>query len=90
MVLGADKGHATVLLDRTDYVCKADSLLQDNKTCIQLKKDPTDKIKRKVVEVLSQIQNSGNMSNDTYYNLYLQLRIPKFYLTRIKQSVTVS
>ena len=38
MVLGTDKGHATVLLDRTDYVCKA------NKTYTQLKKDPTDKI----------------------------------------------
>ena len=79
MVLGADKGRATVLLDRADYVYKARTLLQDNKTYNKLMKDPTDKIKRKVVEVLSKIRSSGNMSNDPYYNLYPQLRIPKFY-----------
>ena len=79
MVLAADKGRATVLLDRADYVNKANTLLQDSNTYSQLKKDPTDKIKRKVIETLSQIRNSGNMSNDTYFNLYPQLRIPKFY-----------
>ena len=79
MVLAADKGRATVLLDRADYVNKANTLLQDSNTYSQLKKDSTDKIKRKVIETLSQIRNSGNMSNDTYFNLYTQLRIPKFY-----------
>ena len=46
-VLAADKGRATVLLDRADYVNKANTLLQDSNTYAQLKKDPTDKIKSK-------------------------------------------
>ena len=79
MVLAADKGRATVLLDQADYVNKANTLLQDNNTYTQPNKDPTDKIKRKVIEILSQIRNSGNMSNDTYFNLYPQLWITKFY-----------
>ena len=43
MILPADKGNATVLLNATDYTNKVELILDDG-TYRQLKKDPTRKI----------------------------------------------
>ena len=40
VILPADKGNATVVMDRTEYVSKMSLMLED-KTYAKLKKDPT-------------------------------------------------
>ena len=41
LILPADKGRATVVIDVTSYEEKALSLLQDDNVYAKLKKDPT-------------------------------------------------
>ena len=44
-ILPADKGRATVILNKEDYIKKCNDHL-DNGPYIELKKDPTERIKR--------------------------------------------
>jgi len=51
MILAADKGKATVVLDKDDYKTKVKQMLSDTKTYEVLKKDPTTNYKRKLVSI---------------------------------------
>ena len=52
MILLADKGKATIVMDSTDYKQKLKALL-DNRTVYRiLKKDPTTTYKIKLVKIL--------------------------------------
>ncbi|XP_077486812.1 uncharacterized protein LOC144098163 [Amblyomma americanum] len=51
----ADKGNATVLLDKADYVKKMLSLLEDGGTYVRLKNDPTLKLEREFQKLLSDV-----------------------------------
>ncbi|XP_070395454.1 uncharacterized protein [Dermacentor albipictus] len=55
VILPADKGNATVLLNRTDYRDKMLSLLADEATYSRLKKDPTLKIQRELQKLLTDV-----------------------------------
>ncbi|XP_077522970.1 uncharacterized protein LOC144133699 [Amblyomma americanum] len=48
VVLPADKGSATVMINRTDYDKKMLDPLQDRSTYVALKKDPTSKLEREL------------------------------------------
>ena len=52
MILPAHKGHCTVVMDRTEYHAKVDSLLADQKFYKVLDKDPTSSNERKMNAVL--------------------------------------
>ena len=41
VILAADKGRTTVVIDKTEYINKAEELLQDTSTYKKLNKDPT-------------------------------------------------
>ena len=48
MILSADKGTATVIVDTDEYEQKVTTVLSDDKTYEKLKKDPTQKYKETV------------------------------------------
>ncbi|XP_077516597.1 uncharacterized protein LOC144127356 [Amblyomma americanum] len=52
VILPADKGNATVMLNRPDYEKKMRDLLQDRSTYVALKKDPTSKLERELQKLL--------------------------------------
>ena len=47
VILPADKGRATVVMDKTDYNGKMDSLVNDKQTYEVLKRDPPPSLQRK-------------------------------------------
>ena len=61
-VLPADKGRATVIMDKADYEAKVKSLLYDEKTYVKLDKDPTQQYKRKLVSILSRLRDEKKLS----------------------------
>ena len=55
MVLTVDNGVAMVIMDKQDYTNKTHSLLADTNTYRILNKDPTNKLKNKVIQTLKDI-----------------------------------
>ena len=48
VILPADKGRVTVVMDKTDYYDKMDTLVNDKQTYEELKRDPTPSLQRKL------------------------------------------
>ena len=48
VILPADKGRVTVVMDKTDYNNKMNSLVNDKQTYEVLKRDPTPALQRKL------------------------------------------
>ena len=48
VILPADKGRVTVVMDKTDYYDKMDTLVNDKQTYEELKRDPTPTLQRKL------------------------------------------
>jgi len=80
MILPADKGRATVVLDKAKYEEKILRMLLDEKTYKQLEKDPTASYKRKLVAILTRLKDEGKLSDNFYYRLYpTSEKIPQLY-----------
>ena len=62
VVLPADEGRATVVMDIVEYNQKMNSLLADSKTYKKLTKDPTPSLERKMNEMLLQLKKSPAVS----------------------------
>ena len=77
MVLTADQGVAMVIMDKEDYTKKAQPLLQDTNTYKVLNKDPTSRLKNKLIQTLNDIKQSGGISNSKYRKLYPTVLSPK-------------
>ena len=58
IVLTADKGMAMVIMDRQDYISKANSLLSQN-TYRSIPRDPTNSIKNKLINILKRVKKSN-------------------------------
>ena len=69
LVLPADKGRATVVMDRAQYDEKMNSLLDDRKTYKRLTKDPTPSIERKMNALLLRLKRKGAITDDQYLSL---------------------
>ena len=79
MILGADKGRATVILDRSEYKQKISKLLEDKDTYEILKKDPTNAYKTKLVNILRKWRGKS-ISDSLYFRIYPTSDLaPKFY-----------
>jgi hypothetical protein len=79
-VLPADKGKATVIMNKSDYDKKIDALLADEKTYQKLKKDPTKKYKQQLVDILRVWNREDNIPKDLYHRIYpTSEEVPKFY-----------
>jgi hypothetical protein len=80
MILPADKGRCTVILNREEYDEKAKTLLSDKNTYKILKKDPTARYKRELVEALRKMKEKGGFNRTEYELVYPTAEhIPRFY-----------
>ena len=69
IVLTADKGVAMVIMDRQDYINKANSLLNQN-TYRSIPRDPTNTIKNKLISILKRVKNQTGLDSNTYKSMY--------------------
>ena len=70
-IIPADKGNATVIMDRSEYTRKMEDLLRDE-TYEKLKKDPTSQTETKVHRALKKLEEKGYISKSQW--LYLAPR----------------
>ncbi len=76
IILPADKGRATVVLNKQDYHEKITTLLSDTNTYEKLEKDPTGRYKRKLVNKLSTCNKEGKFSTQLYHKIYATSEAP--------------
>ena len=78
-MLTADKGMAMVIMDRQDYINKANSLLNQN-TYRSIPWDPTTTIKNKLIGILKRVKNQTGLESLTFKSMYPTGCVPpKFY-----------
>ena len=79
VILTADKGLCLVVLDKDEYIKKAEELLKEITYKI-IPTDPTNRQKNKLIQILKKIKEEGGMSEATYKKVYpTGAGIPKFY-----------
>ncbi len=80
VILPADKGRLTVVLDKTDYDSKVKSMLSDSKTYKKLSRDPASALERKMNSFLLSLKRSGVLPSSLYYQLRSSSgKTPQFY-----------
>nr|VZI15308.1 unnamed protein product [Spirometra erinaceieuropaei] len=62
VIVPADKGRSTVVLDRTDYNQKAKSLLEDRQSYVPCESNPIKTLAREINATLLAMENSGAIS----------------------------
>ena len=79
VILTTDKGVALVVLDKEDYINKAQDL-PSQLAYKEIPKDPTNKIKTQLITKLRRIKKDSNLDEGTYKAMYLTIcALPKFY-----------
>ena len=69
LILTADKGVALVVIDKQEYIKKAEDLLQES-SYKKITDDPTAKLKNKLISILKKIKADGGLKDDLYRRLY--------------------
>ncbi|XP_072041390.1 uncharacterized protein [Amphiura filiformis] len=69
LILPADKGRSTVLLDRDTYKEKVNALLNDGKIYSRLDKDPTQQYKTELKGILKDLKGESAIDQSLYYKL---------------------
>ena len=69
VILPADKGRATVVMDRSDYRAKMLAMLGDRDTYQLMAKDPTTSLESRMNIILLRLRREGRLSGKTYYLL---------------------
>ena len=59
VILTDNKGVALVLLDKTEHINKAKELLEDKRKYKEIKTDPTNKYKNRLINLLKKIKQRG-------------------------------
>ena len=79
MVLTTDKGVVLVVIDKKDYIKKAEYLL-NQPTYKLIPADPTIRQKTKLINLLKNIKAEGSINEETYKRMYpTGAGSPKFY-----------
>ena len=79
IVLTSDKGLAMVIMDRQDYVNKANHLLNQS-AYKSIAKDPTNSIKNKLINILKRVKTKTGLDSNTYKSMNPTGCVtPKFY-----------
>ena len=83
MILTADKGVALVVVDKEDYIKKAEDLLNQPA--------PTTRQTNKLINLLKNIKAKGSISEETYKRMYaMGAGSPKFHgLPKIHKAGTL-
>ena len=80
VILPADKGCATVVMDETDYFYKMDALVNDKQTYEELKRDPTPALQRKLDNKILTLKKTDAIDTQRYYRLRCSVpQPPKLY-----------
>ena len=69
LVLTADKGVAMVIMDRQDYVNKSNQL-SSQPAYRSIPRDPTNKIKTKLINILKMVKGQTGLDNNTHKAMY--------------------
>ena len=78
-ILTADKGTCLVVMDKEEYINKAQDLLKED-TYRVIPEDPTNKQKNRLILLLKKIKNEGGISEEKYKIMYpTGAGISKFY-----------
>ena len=80
MVLTVVKGVAMVIMDKKDYTDKALSLLADSNTYSTIPKDPTNKLKNKLIGILKDIKQTDGLKDSTYHKMYPTSAVPQSFM----------
>ena len=79
IILTANKWVSMVVMDKEDYIKKSEDLLKQT-TYRELAADPTNKYKKKLINLLKTIKSEGGINNNTYKRLYPTGTVsPKYY-----------
>ena len=79
LILTANKGVALVVIDKEEYVNKAEDLLKES-SYKKIAEDPTAKQKNKLISILKNIKTDGGLKDEVYRGLYpTSAGSPKFY-----------
>ena len=62
VILPADKGNATVILDQTDYAAKMEHLLED-RAYRKVQRNPTSRVEAKVSTALKECERKGHITS---------------------------
>ncbi|XP_072039314.1 uncharacterized protein [Amphiura filiformis] len=82
IVLPADKGKATVVMQADEYEQKLQGMLSDEKTYEQLDRDPTPRYKRQLVGILSRLKKEEKITKSQYDHLFPTAEnVPRIYGT---------
>ena len=80
VILTADKEVALVVMDRAEYNNKAQKLLVDRGTYKEIKTDPTNNLKNKLINLLKKTKVEGGTNDQLYKKMYPTGAVaPKFY-----------
>ena len=80
VILPADKGRVTVVMDKTDYYDKMDALVNDKQTFQVLKRDPTPALQRKLNSKLLDLKETDAIDIQRYNRLRCRVpQPPKLY-----------
>ena len=92
VILTADNGVAIMVMDRTEYSNKAQNLLEDGGTFKEIKTDPTNKLKSKLINLFMKTKAEGDITDHIYKKMYPTVAVaPKFYgLPKIHKRVRQS
>ena len=87
LILTVDMGVALVVIDKDEYIKKAEDLLKE-KIYKKIAEDPTVKQKNKLINILRIIKTEGGLKEEVYRRLYpTGAGSPKFYgLPKIHKS----
>ena len=79
IILATDKGVALVVMNKTDYINKSEELLNTS-TYKRIPKDPTNRQKARLINILKKIKSEGGLSGDSYKKMYPTGAVsPKYY-----------
>ena len=80
VILPADKGRVTVVMDKTDHFDKMDALVNNKKTYEELKRDPAPALQRKLNSKILTLKKSDAFDTQRYYRLRCSVpQPPKLY-----------
>ena len=80
VILSADKVRVTVVMDKTDYYDKMDTLVNDKQTYEELKRDPTPSLQRKLNSKLLDLKKTNVLDIQRYNRLRCRVpQPPKLY-----------
>ena len=70
VILPADKGRATVIMDRCDYDEKMNRMIKEGDTYKELSRDPVQSVERKVNAMLQRMKKQGSIQPELYNRLH--------------------